>query len=271
MEVIIVTLIAAFLTQVGYFLWKVSADSLSNKENANKLIAVKKYFSNLKWFLGFICIILGWIFFIKASDLGEISLVEPLMSIGDLFLVILAVIFLNERLTINECIGLGLTILGAGLLSIGAKSVAPVAINWIQLYLLITVTIVLGTILLILSKKYKKTEVLLAVIVGFAFGTAAILTELMTAYLSKNGLSLPSIYFVLNPIFPFMMAANIAGLVFIQVAFQKGRASVIVPIQLSVTSAIAVLGGAIVFNEAIPIIRILSITIVLLGVFFLNG
>ncbi len=262
---------AAFLTQLGYFLWKISADSLPKNGPSLNLVVLKNLFSNWKWHLGMLSIIGGWILFIKASDLGEISLVEPLMSIGDLFLVLLTVIFLNERLSKYEGVGIALTVIGAVLLSFGAKSIAPVEIHWTNLYSLITFLILLSALLLYFNKKNQNLEINLAVIVGIGFGCGAILTELMTAYLAKTGQVLQSLSFILNPIFPFMMIANVFGLIVIQIAFQKGRAAVIVPVQLSVASAIAVLGGAIVFSEVISLQRVLGIIIILLGTIFLNG
>ncbi len=48
--------------------------------------------------LGFFLTVVGWLFFVKATDLGEVSIVQPLMSVGDIFVVLLAITFLHERL-----------------------------------------------------------------------------------------------------------------------------------------------------------------------------
>ena len=201
--------------------------------------------------LGFVLTVVGWLLFVKATDLGEVSIVQPLMSVGDVFLVLLAVTFLHERLGRVEWAGLALTVVGAVALASEASVIEQVAIAWPRLVAFLALCAAGGVALFLAARRRAKSEVPLAIAVGIGFGTGAVLTKLMTAYLMLRGEQLESAASLLNPILPFVIAANVAGLALLQVAFQRGRASVIVPVQLGVANGLVVIAGALVFAEAI--------------------
>ena len=67
-----------------------------------------------------------------------------------------------------------------------------------------------------------------------------------------------------------MAAANVAGLILLQAAFQRGRAAVIVPLQLAVANAVTVLAGILIFAENISSIRAAGIGLIVLGTVMLH-
>lgn len=270
MLVILLTLAATLTIQVGYFLWKISVDSLPAPGSASTSETIRALLTHPKWLAGLACTTLGWLLFIKASDIGEISIIQPLMSVGDLFLVLMAVVFLHERLTRDEWIGLALTVLGAITLSFDADTVPPAGIDWFRLVVLLAIVIPAGVAFYLYGLRGKHPEIPLAIVVGFGFGLGAVMTELMTAYLTLNGQVLESWAFVLNPVLPFMVLANVVGLVLLQVAFRRGRAAVIVPVQLSVVNGVVVVAGVVVFSEAITLFRVVAIAIIVVGTAWLH-
>ncbi len=270
MKVVLITLAATFFIQAGYFLWKLVADSLPRIGTAKVSEVFRALLSSWRWLSGLIATIVGWLLFIKATDLGDVSIVQPLMSIGDLFLILLAVVFLHERLNRREWFGLALTVVGAISLSFEAEVVKPSAIDWFSLVVFLTLAAVFLGGFLILSRYTKSPEIALALAVGVAFGVGAVLTKLMTAYISLGGQQLESDAFLFNPILPFMIAANVGGLVLLQAAFQRGRAAVIIPLQLSVVNCLAVVAGAVVFFEAISVLRLTGIALIVIGAVFLH-
>ncbi len=270
MLVVLITLAATLAIQSGYFLWKLSADSLPKLGEVSTGVAVRGFLANWKWMLGLLFTIVGWLFFIKASDMGEISIVQPLMSVGDLFLVLLAVVFLHERLNRMEWTGLALTVAGALSLALEAQETTPIDIDWVRLVLLLLFVSVLGGVLFAVGLRGKRPEVPFAIAVGFGFGTGALLTELMTAYLALHNESLESAAFLLNPILPFMVAANVLGLYLLQMAFQRGRAAVVVPVQLAVVNGVVVAGGILVFAETVTLYRLFAISLIVAGTIWLH-
>lgn len=270
MLVVLVTLAATIAMQTGYFLWKLASDSLPRLGEVSMKEAVLGFLLNGKWMLGMGCTTLGWLLFIKATDLGEISIVQPLMSVGDLFLVLLAVVFLGERLSRSEWRGLALTVVGAIVLSFDAKVTPPLQIDWVRLAALLAAMGLVGGWVYRMARRSRRPEVLLAIAVGIGFGIGAALTELMTANITLGGQTVESAAGFFNPVLPFVIGANMVGLFLLQLAFQKGRAAVIIPVQLSVANGIVVLVGALVFAEAISLYRLFAISLMVLGTGWLH-
>lgn len=61
---------------------------------------------------------LSWIFYFKALQLGDVSQVAPIDKLSVALSIILAVLFLNESLTLKTAIGAGLIIAGTIVLAI---------------------------------------------------------------------------------------------------------------------------------------------------------
>ena len=265
MIVVLVTLAATLGIQLGYFLWKIAAGELPRIGEAPGRTVAFAFVTNWKWMLGFVLTVVGWLFFVKATDLGEVSIVQPLMSVGDLFLVLLALVFLHERLGRIEWVGLALTVVGAVSLAFEAAVIEQVSIAWPRLAVFLALCAAGWLALFFAGRRGAHSEVPLAIAVGIGFGAGAVLTKLMTAYLMLEGRALESSAFLLNPILPFMVAANVAGLAVLQVAFQRGRASVIVPVQLAVANGLVVIAGALVFSESIGLFRLFAIGVIVAG------
>ncbi len=263
MDVVLTTLAATLFIQLGYFLWKLSADKHQAAEQLKlpeRPNALRHHLSDWRWLSGLLATSLGWVFFVKATAIGDISLVQPLMSAGDLLLVFLAVIFLKERLRPLEWLGVLIIVLGAALLSWNSTSTAASGLNALKLTAFIAGQLVAAACLLLALKMGHKAELLLALLVGLSFGAGAILTKALTADSPSLSLQLLS-----NPLLLAVIGANVIGLVSLQIAFHRGRASVIVPVQLAIASGSAALAGAWVFGEQISGLRILGIAATVLG------
>ena len=106
--------------------------------------------------------------------------------------------------------------------------------------------------------------------VGLAFGAGAVLTEAMTTLRATAGLTALEWSIVLDPMLAAVVAANVAGLVLLQAAFQRGRASVIVPLQLAVANGVTVLAAVTAFDEAVTVGRTMAIAVIVAGTALLH-
>jgi uncharacterized membrane protein len=269
-QVAIITLLATFFTQLGFLLWKVAASGIPPIGKTKTIPLIKALLTNKKWVSGLLSLTVGWALFIYATNIGAISIVQPLMSTGDLFLVLMAIVFLGERLSKKECQGLALTVIGAALLVIEVRPIQPIVIDWVLMGGFFLATALCGLIGVIGLKRTQNQEVMFAIIIGISFGMGAVFTKLMTAFIAQNGAVPATIDFVLNPIFPLVIAANFLGMATLQAAFQKGRASVIVPIQLSVMNCLVVIAGAVLFSEVISVFHFGCIALIAAGTFFMQ-
>ena len=75
---------------------------------------------------------------------------------------------------------------------------------------------------------------------------------------------------LVDPLLLAVVLANVAGLVLLQAAFQRGRAAVIVPLQLAMANAITVVAGILIFAEHITPVRALGIALIIGGTILLH-
>ena len=265
MLVVLTTLAATLLIQLGYFMWKVSAEGQPQIGGAPAMVVVKALVTDWRWMLGFASTSVGWVLFVQATALGDISLVQPLMSAGDLLLVILAVVILKERLARVEWAGVLLTVLGAVALAMEAEGSQVTVFDGMRLAVLLGVTVLVGAGLLLANRRSHQPEVLLALVVGLCFGAGSILTKALTVASAGPGQSIMTWAVLLNPLLLAVVLANVAGLVLLQAAFQRGRAAVVVPLQLAMANAITVLAGVVVFAEHITPLRGSGIVLIVVG------
>ena len=61
---------------------------------------------------------LGNVVFFNAASIGNVGVVSVLTGLAPLVVAVLALVFLRERMTRSELVGMGITILGAGLLAL---------------------------------------------------------------------------------------------------------------------------------------------------------
>jgi uncharacterized membrane protein len=207
----------------------------------------------------------GWVLFVQATALGDISLVQPLMSAGDLLLVVLAVVFLKERMVRVEWVGVLLTVLGAVALALEAEGSQVTVFAGMRLTVLLAVMVVMAGALMLVNQRSHQPEVLLALVVGLCFGAGSVLTKALTVASAGPGQSIMTWAVLLNPLLVAVVLANVAGLVLLQAAFQRGRAAVVVPLQLAMANAVTVLAGVVVFAEHITLLRGVGIVLIVAG------
>lgn len=270
MSVVLTTLAATLLIQLGYFLWKLSAEGQPKIGGAPMRRVLRALVTDWRWLLGFAATSVGWVLFVQATALGDISLVQPLMSAGDLLLVILAVVFLRERLLGVEWVGVLMTVLGAVALAWEAENSHVTAFGGMRLTVLLGGAVAAGAALLLVNRRSHRPEILLALVVGLCFGSGAALTKALTVDFSAPGQSVISREILFNPLLLAVILANVLGLVLLQAAFQRGRASVIVPLQLAMANAVTVLAGLVVFAEHITVLRAAGIVLIIGGTALLH-
>ena len=270
MTVVLVTLAATLLIQLGYFLWKVSADGQPKIGGAAAWDVVRALVTDWRWMLGFAATTAGWVLFVQATALGDISLVQPLMSAGDLLLVILAVVFLKERLAGIEWGGVVMTVLGAVALAWEAEDSHVAAFGGTRLLILLGFTVLAGGALLVANRRSQRPEVMLALVVGLCFGAGSVLTKAMTVAYSGPGQTVMTWAILIDPLLLAVILANVFGLILLQAAFQRGRAAVIVPLQLAMANAITVLAGVVIFAEHITSLRGAGIALIIGGTALLH-
>lgn len=266
MRVILTTLAATFFIQLGYFLWKMSAEGQPRIGVASAASIAKALLTDVRWLAGLGATIAGWALFVQATSIGEISVVQPLMSAGDVLLILFAVLLLKERMSALEWGGVSLTVVGAVGLSLDAAETTGSRFSMAMLAAMVLVATLLFSALVVAGARWRRAELMWPLAIGIAFGAGAVLTEALTARFMADGREgIWAWHLALQPLLVPVILANAAGLVLLQAAFQRGRASVIVPVQLAAANATTVVAAVWLFNESVGAARLLAILVIVLG------
>jgi drug/metabolite transporter (DMT)-like permease len=266
LRVVAVTLLAALFMQVGFILWKVAADRLPRSGGTAHGPTLRAFLSSPPWLLGWLFTVGGWLLFIKAMALGELTVVQPLMALGNLLSVAAGIAVFRERLGRRELAGLCLTLIGATALAAQAQVVEPTSTHPGGLILVVGTTALGLSLLLLVGKSIPDAiEAVLAVAAGVSFGTGAVLTKLLTASLHVAGQPLASTAVLWSPVLYFMILANGAGIALLQSALQRGRIAVVIPVNLASANSMGILGGIVLFDEDLSLLRLGAIASILAG------
>ncbi|MGY3765396.1 EamA family transporter [Vagococcus vulneris] len=102
---IILILVAATLSSLGQLAWKLGADGSG-------------IYAIILYVIGFVSAGLGMFVMMAAFRFGEVSILQPMMSIGFALSILFGALFLNESITWYKLLGTAFIILGSVLLGI---------------------------------------------------------------------------------------------------------------------------------------------------------
>ncbi len=263
-----------------------------------------EFAKNKLWVLAVILGIAGAPFYMISFDIIGITLAQPLQGFGVLVLAIFSVRVLKEPLNSYEKIGIIFLLIAPLLLGLGSiqgkvaiienyEYFAPVIlgllgiqekitnINDFGLLLILSiftiiVFIVSVTLYLIHFKTTKDHEKIFAILAGIDFAIGAIYLQILVPILgillrgNSQAFSNYSLLFLISGFIS--IAGNILGIMFIQGAFQKGKAITVVPFQSTFGTLLPILAGLIIFRQSIlqPILFILGVIFMLIGVISLS-
>ncbi len=204
------------------------------------------------WFVGGIAALTGFIIYTIALNTYDVSIVKPLVNTNLLFTFIFAAVVFKERLSIIEWIGVGILIIGILLIALAPSIESTDVLN--ESLLLFFFPLTIGLIVLMISvlfimKTNAPTEFILPIFAGAFFGIGTFFTkslliglngEIQTA-IPKEGLILYS-FCMLIITYGFATIAQ-------QLAFERGRLSIVSPITNALSVTIAFIGAYFVFYE----------------------
>ena len=196
--------------------------------------------------------------FIKgiAVGLAPLSVVQPINTAGIAILAILAITRLGERPSLSDWLGIGTIVAGLIMLGRSLIGVASKAFSYnpsVLWFFVVFFFIVAGFSLFNgITKKGEQAPNLIAVASGVLIGLTAVLIKLawndfgsrFWAHGFRNALCSPYIWMVL--FLPFVT------LVLDQVAMQRGKAIIVVPITTGMSNLIPIIIGIVAMHEPMP-------------------
>jgi hypothetical protein len=246
---ILLALVCAFATNLG-FLWKHrGACAAPAVDIRHPWLSAKGLFSS-KWFaIGWATATFAWVFHVAAMAMAPLSVVQPVIAGGLVFLAVLAERVFGLQLGTRQWVGVGCTAVGLTLLAItlplggGAHSGFSVA----AMISFESTLLVVGT-LLVMSHKlgvpHEHHGVALGVAAGILFGVSDVAIKALTHTVGASG--------ALGLLSPWMAATVISSILAFYASaggLQKGEAVPVITLTSAAANVTAISGGILVFGD----------------------
>ena len=287
---IILALTAAFMFSLGAILQKKAVDELPEITFDNIIGSLKVMIANRGWLIGTILATAGGIPYLLAQVFIGVAFSQPLMGLGILFLAIFATKWIGESLRLAEEVGIAILVIAPIFLSLGAVTNTAVSIYDPNFHLTLIIFYIISfsaiaVSFLIYWKSDKFVSENMALNSGIFFGAGAISAQL--GVLASKPLISDPITFIIYPFFfeyrpepdlvigmlgiIILLIGNGVGTYVVQIAFQRGKAAIVGPIQSAGNLIIPIFGGVIIFRQIIGniIMYIIGITLILIGAILL--
>jgi hypothetical protein len=246
---ILLALVCAFATNLG-FLWKHrGACAAPAVDIRHPLRSAKGLFCS-KWFaIGWATATFAWVFHVAAMAMAPLSVVQPVIAGGLVFLAVLAERMFGLKLGKRQWIGVACTAIGLTLLAVtlplggGPHSGFSVAamISFESSLLLV------GT-LLVMSHKFgvphEHHGVALGVAAGILFGVSDVAIKALTHTVGASG--------AMGLLSPWMAATVISSVLAFYASaggLQKGEAVPVITLTSAAANVTAISGGILVFGD----------------------
>jgi drug/metabolite transporter (DMT)-like permease len=247
---ILLALVCAFATNLG-FLWKHrGACAAPDVDIRHPLKSAKGLFCS-KWFaIGWVVAVGAWVFHVAAMAMAPLSVVQPVIAGGLVFLAVIAERMFGLNLGKRQWLGVGCTAVGLALLAItlpisgdGAHSGYSVA----AMIAFESSLLVIGT-LLVMSHKlgvpHEHHGVALGVAAGILFGVSDVAIKALTHGVGTDG--------AMGLVSPWMAATLISSVLAFYASaggLQKGEAVPVITLTSAAANVTAISGGILVFGD----------------------
>ncbi|HUU78379.1 MAG TPA: DMT family transporter [candidate division Zixibacteria bacterium] len=259
---IFLAILSYSMLNVGMGLQKKGAASLPKINSQTFGQNLKNFLTNKTWLFGFVLVQLQWVLLVMALDFAPISLVTPMMSVGMIALVIFSYFYLKEPIHKPEIGGIIAIIIGIVIMGVTnpeeeiQHDLTFIIDSFSHLDSIIFLTLVfiisLGFIFVCVFRKYKNADILFGISAGITDALGAIFIKALmggadfrdtTVIQSSVGRWEWWFFMILLIIF------NSVATLYLQVAYQRGRAVIVAPIFAVLAMITPVIAGIIVFDD----------------------
>lgn len=258
---IIIALSGTCALNIGFLLQKSDASNLPSIKSSNVLQTFLLVMKCRKWLLGTILTSTGWILFLIAISLAPLSVIAPLGNAGVLVLVVFAIIYLDEKLNFYEWIGLVIIIAGVILIPLFSPPLTAETLVFDSSFIIILTLVFIVSLLIIaiIQKRIAPTKsgAFLGIASGITAGLGAVYTKVLSLVFEE--------IFLLLLVLTIFLIFQLISFLTLQTAFQRERATVVVPLFNSFSTLLPVIFGVLTFSESIPIGQMVGIILIVIG------
>ncbi|MFW9779066.1 MAG: EamA family transporter [Candidatus Heimdallarchaeota archaeon] len=234
------------------------------------LPAIWRLASTPLWLFGGFIAVIGFLIYAYALNSYEVSVVKPLVNTNLLFTFLFAYVIFHEKLSWLEWMGVSTLVAGILFTAFSPGIGSTDLINVPLLYLLFPLTLIIAFIMILVMFILKRgsAEFAFPVFAGIFFGMGTFFTKSLLIGYSE----LETLTYALLFIYSLLMLMVTYGFAALgqQLAFEKGRLSVVSPISNSLTVITSLVGAKCIFFETFDQIRLLGIACILVSLFILR-
>jgi len=249
------------------------------------LPAAWRLIKNRVWLCGGIAAIIGFLVYTVALNVYDVSVVKPLVNTNLLFTFIFAYLIFKEKLSYKEWFGI--IILISGLLFIAfaptSEFESNLMMNSTLLFSFFPVVIIMLILMILVMfvAKYGYAELVFPLFAGSFYGMGTFFTKsLLISLRSLNTGDTIQVLMFFYSIFMLLLTYAFA-IIAQQLAFERGRLSIVSPITNSLSVTVSFIGAYFVFYEEliVPIggelsifsfFKIIGVVCILIALFILR-
>lgn len=276
---VILAVVAAFIGSYSLYIQKRELNSLPRLEGKDFFKTLKAFVTCRPWLAAQALGILGTTIHAVALGMAPMSICEIINTAGIVILALLAIYKLGEEASLIDWVGIGSIILGLVFLTV-TMTVKTEEFRYNPIVLWFLVVFLIGSALVAffngVKKKDETAPIFIAVGTGILVGTNAIwikvgLQEAWGRFWDQNlgaALTTPYIYVI--------VFFAVGTLILQQIALQRGKAIIVLPIINGISNLIPIVVGVLVFHESWPssgfmiVLRLISIVMVVGGAILLS-
>lgn len=263
----VLAILASTSLTVGLYLLKRQAERLPSLSGGWRLGVLSAFAHDPIWVLGALLQLLGYALYMLALGAAPLSIVHTALNGGIVLFVILSVIGLGEQVRPVEWVGVGIITIALIILS-ASLSTEPISSVTPHGLLTFSLTVVTLSAAAIAVDPTPQRPVGTSVASGLLLGLGSVYAKGLANAWPLGG---AGIYL------PLTIIANVIGFVLMQAAFQSGRGVVVMPLFATLSNLVPIVGGIVVFDEALPehgaaaVLRPLAFVLALVGAAVLAG
>lgn len=277
---VLLALAGTILVNYSGYMQKRELNRLPRLERKNFFRTIKAFVTYVPWLEAQGVLFLGTFLHSLSLIFGPLSVVAPIHTSGVVLLAILAIVKLGERASLVDWLGIGSTVLGLVLLTItlgstkGSGSAHNVFLTW---FFIILLYIVAGACFFnALRKRGERAPVLIATGVGVLLGLNDVLEKLFWPDAGNRLWNHGLLNILGSPYLWMIIAISLSTLFLSQMALQRGKAIVVVPVTNSLSNLVPILVGFMAFGDPFPtgatmiFLRLASIVLIIGGAVILS-
>jgi uncharacterized membrane protein len=277
---VVLSLVGTVLVNYSMYMQKRELNDLPRLELKGALKTMRAFLSNISWLEAQGLMFLGTFIHSLALIFGPLSVVAPIHTSGVVLLAVLAIVKLGERAGMVDWIGIASTFLGLVLLGIslaGSSGSASAHNLFFTTFFIVLLYATAGACFInAFLKKGGRESVLIAIGTGVLLGLNDILEKLFWPDAGNRLWNDGFGRVLLSPYLWMIIAIAVITLFLNQVALQRGKAIVVIPVVNSLANLIPILVGLMAFGEPFPsspgmiFLRLLSIVLIVGGAVVLS-